>query len=120
MNEMGADAHYFGHPLKEMVSRVPDVAERSGIAVLPGSRKHEIDSNVPVIAEAIKGMEGPLRIAVAPNADVDVIKRAWMKWSDHAPLFSASSAEVLKASRSAVVCSGAATLGRDSIRDDPA
>lgn len=110
LNEMGAKAHYFGHPLKEMVERVPDAAERTGIAVLPGSRTHEIESNVPVIAHAIKDMEGPVRIAVAPNADEEAIKKEWMKWSDHDLILSRNTYEVLKSSRSGIVCSGTATL----------
>jgi lipid-A-disaccharide synthase len=110
LNKMGANAHYFGHPLKEMVARTPDAAERSGIAVLPGSRAHEIESNVPVIALAIKDMPGPVRIALSPNADEAALRREWTKWSDHEPVFVGRAAEALKASRSAVVCSGTATL----------
>jgi lipid-A-disaccharide synthase len=107
---MGANAHYFGHPLKEMVAQTPDANERSGIAVLPGSRAHEIESNVAVIALAIKDMPGPVRIALAPTADERFVKNFWTKWSDHEPVIVHSAAEALKASRSAVVCSGTATL----------
>ena len=110
LNRTGANAHYFGHPLKEMVAQVPDSAERTGIAVLPGSRAHEIEQNVPAIALAIKDLEGPVRIALAPNADEQRLRLAWMKWSDHEPIVVHSAAEALKASRSAVVCSGTATL----------
>ncbi|MCH8978376.1 MAG: hypothetical protein IH945_03930 [Armatimonadetes bacterium] len=110
LNEMGADAHFFGHPLKEMVARVPDVEERDGFAVLPGSRAHEIEQHVPVIAEAVKRLQGPIRIAVAPNIDEQKLRHAWIKWSDHEPIYSHSVYEVLKASRSGVVCSGTATL----------
>ncbi|MCH7945198.1 MAG: hypothetical protein IIC73_04180, partial [Armatimonadetes bacterium] len=110
LNKMGANAHCFGHPLKEMVARVPDVGERDGIAVLPGSRVHEIEQHVPVIAEAVKRFHGPIRIAVAPNIDEQKLRHAWIKWSDHEPLYSRNAHEVLKASRSGVVCSGTATL----------
>ena len=110
LNEMGANAHCYGHPLKEMAARVPDAAERTGIAVLPGSRTHEIESNIPVIAHAIKDMKGPVRIVVAPNADEEALKRAWMKWSDHEPVLTRNTYHVLKSCRSAVVCSGTATL----------
>ncbi len=110
LNKMGANAHFFGHPLKGMVAQAPDAGERTGIAVLPGSRTHEIESNIPVIAHAIKGMLGPVRIAVAPNADEQAIRMAWIKWSDHEPLLSRNAHRVLKSSRSAVVCSGTATL----------
>lgn len=110
LNQMGANAHYFGHPLKEMVAQTPDVAERKGIAVLPGSRSHEIESNVPVIATAIKGHPGPVTIALAANADEASLRREWAKWSDHEPRIVYRAAEALKASRSAIVCSGTATL----------
>ncbi|HXH61879.1 MAG TPA: hypothetical protein VNI20_11040 [Fimbriimonadaceae bacterium] len=110
LNEMGANAHYFGHPLKEMVGTVPDAEVRTGIAVLPGSRGHEIEQNVPVIAQAIELLPGPVRIAVAPNADEREIEHAWLKWSDHTPILSRETYSVLKSSRAAVVCSGTATL----------
>lgn len=110
LNEMGANAHYFGHPLKEMVAATPEEANRDGIAILPGSRSHEIESNIPVIAEAVKGFSGPVRIALAPTADEQQVRRAWMKWSDHGALFFNSAAAAMKASRSAIVCSGTATL----------
>jgi lipid-A-disaccharide synthase len=110
LNEMGANAHYFGHPLKEMVALAQDAPAREGIAVLPGSRAHEIAQNVPVIALAIKDVPGPVTIAVAPNADEAALRREWLKWSDHSPRFVRRAAEALKASRAAVVCSGTATL----------
>ncbi|MEX2244553.1 MAG: hypothetical protein WD716_11985 [Fimbriimonadaceae bacterium] len=110
LNTMGANAHYFGHPLKEMVAQTADVGERTGIAVLPGSRAHEIECNVPVIAQAIKDFAGPVRIAVAPSADETYLRHTWTKWSDHEPAFLHSAAPALKASRSAIVCSGTATL----------
>ena len=110
LNKMGANAHYFGHPLKEMIAQTPETAERDGVAVLPGSRAHEIECNVPVIAQAIKDFEGPVRIAVAPSADETHLRHTWTKWSDHEPAFLHSAAPALKASRSAIVCSGTATL----------
>jgi lipid-A-disaccharide synthase len=110
LNTMGANAHYFGHPLKEMVAQTPETAERKGVAVLPGSRAHEIESNVPVIAQAIKDHPGPVHIALAPNADERALRREWAKWSDHEPVIVHRAAGALKASRSAIVCSGTATL----------
>lgn len=110
LNQMGANARYFGHPLKEMVAQVPFPEERTGIAVLPGSRRHEIESNVPAIARAIKDADGPVHIAVAPTADRRVIQDTWRKWSDHVPILHGRSAEAFKAARTAIVCSGTATL----------
>jgi lipid-A-disaccharide synthase len=110
LNKRGASAHYFGHPLKEMVAQAPESAQREGVAVLPGSRTHEIEQNVPVIATALKGLAGPVRIALAPNADERALRREWTKWSEHEPVVLRTAAEALKASRSAVVCSGTATL----------
>lgn len=110
LNKMGASAHYFGHPLKEMVARVPQVTERKGIAVLPGSRRHEIESNIPAIAEAIKDAQGPVYIGVAPTASERVIRQVWRKWSDHEPILCERSAKAFKSARTAIVCSGTATL----------
>ena len=110
LNDMGANAHYFGHPLKQMVGSVRDDRERTGIAILPGSRVHEIEQNIPVIARAIEDMDCPMRIALASNLDEDEMLRVWRKSSSHDPILSRDTYDVLKTSRAGVICSGTATL----------
>lgn len=120
LNGMGASAHWFGHPLKQMVQEAGKAgASRSGIAVLPGSREHEIWANLPVIAQALDQAQvpGPIRFAVAGNLADGELEEIWSlvlqskgaKFTGHVE-FNRDTYEVLKASRAAVVCSGTATL----------
>jgi len=111
LQKMGAKAHWFGHPLNQLAaeSHAPD--ERQGIAVLPGSRLHEVHANLPVIAKAVEGREA-VTFAVAPTFGTEAMKRLWQQ---HAPNRTDKFVEgdvfgVLRAARAAIVCSGTATL----------
>jgi lipid-A-disaccharide synthase len=120
LRKMGANAHWFGHPIKQLLREsgagVPPAgrAERVSIAVLPGSRKHEISENLPVIAEALRsGIDAPVEFALAPTVDVAQFRR---RWEALAPgragdvFTSSDTAGVLRRARAAIVCSGTATL----------
>lgn len=105
LQRQGCDAVWLGHPLKELVAAYPPVAERDGIAVLPGSRHHEIAANLPLARSATEGLRGPMRVGLAPSTDREWVRRMWSeaKVVDGA-------AEALRRSRAGVVCSGTATL----------
>jgi lipid-A-disaccharide synthase len=108
---MGADARFLGHPLKETVAQTPDPVERAGIAVLPGSRAHEVRENLRAIVPAIEGLSGPVRLVVARNLGESALTRAWSAAGGGPAEFVTDGAcAALKASRAAVVCSGTATL----------
>ncbi len=108
---MGADARCFGHPLKEMVDRTPASTERKGLAVLPGSRIHEVVNNLPAIAQAVRELNVPLEFAVAGNLNAAKLERVWQRCSDLPASFTEGDAYgVLKRARAAAVCSGTATL----------
>jgi len=109
--QMGANAHFFGHPLKEMVARTPDALDRESIAVLPGSRMHEISSNLPAIAATLHGQEREIEFAVASNVDPTELAQAWAALSSARAKFTTGDTYgVLKRARAAIVCSGTATL----------
>lgn len=106
----GANAHYFGHPLVEMTAgRAQPDRERAGIAVLPGSRQHEIESNLPAIAAATEGMDR-VRFGLAANVDRVWIEGLWRRLSSVTAEFDQPTYDVLAGSRAAIVCSGTATL----------
>jgi len=107
---MGANAHYFGHPLKEMVARTVYDGPRDAVAILPGSRLHEVARNMDVIAEAVQGMDIKLRFAVASNLDVSEVERKWEDLGGPEAEFEQDTYKVLKSARAAIVCSGTATL----------
>ena len=50
---------------------------RSGIAFLPGSRKHEIDLHLPLVAAALKDEPRRIEFALSPNADRELIEAKW-------------------------------------------
>lgn len=110
LRDQGAQVSFWGHPLAEMVERAPDASVRTGLALLPGSRMHEVQQNLPVLAGAANRLEGPFRFAVSPSLDKEDLMRRWQKLGGPEASFEGSVAEILKASRAAVVCSGTATL----------
>ncbi len=110
LQEMGANAHWFGHPLRQMLKQVDAPAVRSGIAVLPGSRHHEIEHNLRAIAPALQGLNVPIRLAPAPNVTSDEVTQAWGRAGGGECEVVRPARAALMASRAAVVCSGTATL----------
>ncbi|MDI9637385.1 hypothetical protein QPK87_10700 [Kamptonema cortianum] len=111
LNKMGANAHWFGHPLVQMVSQATaESSERSGIAVLPGSRIHEIASNLPVIAQATQNLQETIRFGVAQSVDEAKLRALWKKVGGGSAEFSSETYSILKSSRAAIICSGTATL----------
>lgn len=114
LNRMGANAHWFGHPLKQMVAqRADDGRERRTIAVLPGSRGHEIALNLRAIVPAVSGLGFPLEAAVAPSVSAERFQQLWAEaGGDPAGVVPVvdDAYGVLRRARVAVVCSGTATL----------
>lgn len=114
LRQAGAQAHWFGHPLVQMVSESNAPRERRArqIALLPGSRTHEIEHNLPVIAQAVRGLADQVEFAVAPNVDPADLQRLWAAhrgleaalWTQGDPY------GVLQRSQAALLCSGTATL----------
>ena len=110
LKRMGADAHWFGHPIKQLLRDAPSQIRGHGIAVLPGSRTHEIDNNLPLIAQSV---DGPVEFALAPSVDRDAFVARWRRLRPDASedLFTvADTPGVLRRARAAIVCSGTATL----------
>ena len=104
--------HWFGHPLKQLVRErtATTVEPRNQIALLPGSRAHELAMNLPLIAASLPDLPG--EFALAAGTDVTAFAR---RWNALAPgrkdVFTVGDASgVLLRSRAAIVCSGTATL----------
>ncbi|HSI72197.1 MAG TPA: hypothetical protein VK934_03400 [Fimbriimonas sp.] len=111
LNSMGANAHWFGHPIKQLLTGPRDEVRGSRIAVLPGSRAHEIEENLPLIAAAVSSKQ-ELEFALAPSVNLAHFQRDWEKLTGRTQdLFTvANSASVLRRASAAIVCSGTATL----------
>lgn len=113
LNSMGAKAFWYGHPIKQVVGKVGRLGEPSNLlAILPGSRKHEISHNLPLIAEAFRNRSEALTFIVAPSVDVDSLRRNWQRLAPGklAEFAVGDKYTVLQIAKAAVVCSGTATL----------
>ncbi|MEQ1821593.1 MAG: hypothetical protein ABL949_03705 [Fimbriimonadaceae bacterium] len=119
LNKMGAKAHWFGHPMLDLAVGPARSAARKGIAVLPGSRLHEIRENLPVIARSLSAE--PVEFAVAPNWSVQQLQDLWAKFAPERreDVFTEHDVfGVLDRAVVAIVCSGTATL-QAAIMDCP-
>lgn len=111
LERMGAKAYWFGHPIKELVARGTDVGEsRESIAVLPGSRRGEVESLAPILASSLEGLQRACEVAVASNIDSEWLTRQWRTEGFNPKLTQGESSKVLGRARAGVVCSGTATL----------
>ncbi len=104
---------YVGHPTVDVIeyekSVTSSIEGNNLIALLPGSRKQEIDKMLPIMLEATKALsEYRLVIAQAPNLDRDVYQ-PYLK--DHRiELVQHKTYDILKVAKAAIVTSGTATL----------
>ena len=82
------------------------------LAILPGSRVHEIDKNLPIMLDAaLRHPECQLAIAAAPALDDDVYRAVTEPLhASHVPLLRGLTWELLHHARAAIVTSGTATL----------
>ncbi|MEJ5169425.1 MAG: hypothetical protein WHU10_00395 [Fimbriimonadales bacterium] len=110
----GIDAHWFGHPLRQLIAEARQEAPERGdrLAVLPGSRVHELEANLPALAEALRDWPTDLEFAVAHSLSASEVQGRWQELSGRrGDLFQTQgAARSLLSCRAAVVCSGTATL----------
>ena len=112
LNGMGAHASWFGHPLKQIVSsRRGAEFKRTRLAVLPGSRLHELEANLPLLAKVLEGWPGEAEFAVAPGLSAEELGVRWKSLSGREDVFTYDDTlGVLLRGRAGLVCSGTATL----------
>ena len=111
---MGADAYWFGHPIKQLIAENQSgEQERKTIAVLPGSRQHELEMNLPLIAASVQGITtDPLEFGLAPSLDVQEFRKEWNRLAPgRSDIFTVGDTYgVLKRAKVGIICSGTATL----------
>ena len=109
-------ATFVGHPLaKAMAAGRGDGAAASGVAMLPGSRRSEIERNLPVLLEAAKtlkrrfpGLE--VTVPAANDRAYAVISAMTAAAAVEVKVVRGGARELLARSRCAAVASGTATL----------
>jgi len=104
-------AEFVGHPLAdEYARRPPSIGREKGlVALLPGSRIGEIRRLLPLMLEAVRGMEG-VRVAIPAANDDARAEIERIAAGVPAEVLSRGARDLLDRAECAVVASGTATL----------
>jgi len=114
------EVSFVGHPLLDAIANRPDFdaterrrelklpAEGPLISLLPGSRKQEIKSMLPLMIEAVEELEMNWVIAGAPSQDRSFYQE--VSGRQDLPLVEGKTYDLLEISDAALVTSGTATL----------
>ena len=108
---------YVGHPIIDQIAGV-DRRERSGgalrVALLPGSRRREVDDLLPAMLEAVKilraGRDVEPFIVQAPTIDRGQLEALVAASDVHVPIVERDRGEAVAAADVAISSSGTATL----------
>jgi lipid-A-disaccharide synthase len=110
------DVIYVGHPLIQVINEFkrnysnPQPSDKPIIALLPGSRKQEIEKKLPIMLEASKAFpKYKFVIAKAPSQD-DAFYAPFLNGFDNVETVSGQTYGLLARSEAALVTSGTATL----------
>jgi len=108
----GVNVEWFGHPLKQLLKeRRPSVDRGDTIAILPGSRSHEVSENLSILIKAVADVKAPFEFALAPTVDAAAIERRWSGATGRQDRFTVGDTTgVLLRARAGLICSGTATL----------
>lgn len=118
--QYGLKADFVGHPLLDAIDKRPDFDRdfrfrelalqpgRKVIALLPGSRKQEIEAMLPVMLQATQDYDAQCVIAQAPSQEPHFYHK-WMKGYS-AQLVAGHTYDLLEIADAALVASGTATL----------
>lgn len=106
LGKMGANVHFFGHPLKEIHRENRLSADRKGTALLLGSRRSEIEQLLP-IGQKLK-LNDPVKVPTQPRY-FDEIRGVFGEGAVDASVDGVMM-RTLASSEYGVVCSGTATL----------
>lgn len=102
-------AVYVGHPLLESIPDVQYEGDKNKIAILPGSRKQEIERMLPVMIEAMYVIGNQQQLVVAGLSEHgEAYYQAMIR--GRATLVMDKTYEVLEQSKLAIVASGTASL----------
>jgi len=114
--EHGVEAEFVGHPLVDELAPVMaamPARERGALALLPGSRWHEVEALLPTMlaaAELVKESASRVRLIVAPGLDAARLEAMVPAGSPAVELVTEDRHRALAACGAAMVASGTATL----------
>jgi len=112
------DVHFVGHPLIDAIQNFKknskfiecnDLNKKPLIALLPGSRRQEIDKILPIMLEAVEGLEDfQLVIAAAPSIEIEFYNAIINQ--RNVSIIQNETYNILNSATAALVTSGTATL----------
>lgn len=116
------DVEYVGHPLLDAIDQYQDKIDsldlrekhdldnRPVIALLPGSRKQEVNTKLPIMLNSLKSFDGfQFIVAGAPALDPSFYK-PYMEKYENVKIIHGATYDILTLSTAALVTSGTATL----------
>jgi lipid-A-disaccharide synthase len=108
----GMEVVYIGHPLAVELNQLAlsQESSREIIALLPGSRKHEVDKLLPVMIELAHKMQGQKFVIAAVSHLPLSMYTDFIKDTSNISIEVDAMRSVLQKSKAAVVTSGTATL----------
>jgi lipid-A-disaccharide synthase len=121
----GVDAEYVGHPLLDQLHHLPSAvqaahslgldAQQPIIALLPGSRRQELQRLLPMMLAAFQRIQQRLPqaqgiIPVAPTLSMDEVQQLLAHYPHPITVIQGQSQTALRAAHFALVTSGTATL----------
>lgn len=100
---------FVGHPLLDVISEEKESKREDVIALLPGSRKQEISTMLPIMLEAVSSFPSyKFIVAAAPSITADFYKDICKGYN--VEVVHGRTYDVLKRAKAALVTSGTATL----------
>lgn len=111
---LGATVRYFGHPLLELrqIDAQVSTSRKDFIAVMPGSREHELKMNLPLIASSLPDSV-PAIFCISSSNSPAKIKEQWeilARNRDSDTFLQGQTTTVLQEAKVGIICSGTATL----------
>lgn len=121
LSKRGINVAWYGHPIKQLVSQhhLTHKPEQKMIALLPGSRPHELKYNLKPIAQSLayNSFDHIIDFSASSIVSREIIKKIWENFfASHRlslPMTSYTikdSYTVLKGAQAGIICSGTATL----------
>jgi lipid-A-disaccharide synthase len=121
----GVDAEYVGHPIIDRLSQCPSSQQatavlgltphRPTVALLPGSRRHEVNRLLPLMLQAFQGIKQQMPqiqgvLPVAVTVPLQDVQRVVQSFALDIKVLQGHSITALCAADFAIVASGTATL----------
>lgn len=117
LRRAGAEAIHIGHPILDLAAsnaKPREEGRAKTIALLPGSRRHEVDTLAPVLAQVAEKWPRPIDrflMVKAPSFPMDRLEALLPNgMPGNMRIVQESAADVLASCNLAVICSGTATL----------